>query len=103
MKLFYAEVHFKNSFYPWSVHRKGFTKDIPCMDSVHLFSDRSELEAAIQSALEECGKNTVSRVDREEIELFECRECGREYGFEDMMDAGECYPCYHAAAMGGDE
>lgn len=102
MKLFYAEVHFKNSFYPWSVHRKGFTKDIPCMDSVYLFKDKEELEVAIQYALEECG-DAVDRVIREQIELFECRECGREYGPEDMREDNECDPCCRAAAMGGDE
>jgi hypothetical protein len=103
MKLFYAEVYFKSHFTPYYIHKGGFNSDIPCLSSAYLFGDRFELEDAITRAKDECEGENIAKIVVECVDLTECRECGIEHLPEDIMDSGECYPCFHAAAMGGSE
>lgn len=98
--LHYAEIYFNGHFIPWSVYRTGFKPDIPRMDSDHLFSSLEDLEDAILRAKDECAADAIDRICRESVEVYTCRNCGMEFGQDEMRESGECDPCYRASAMG---
>lgn len=98
--LYYAEIYFKGHFIPWNVYRTGFKPDIPRMESEHLFPKLEDLEDAILRAKDECADGTIDEIRKESVEVYTCRDCGMEFGHDEMRESGECDPCYRAAAMG---
>lgn len=101
--LYFAEIYFKGHWAPWAIYRTGFKPDIPRMDSDHLFSSLEDLEDAISRAKDECVEGTIDEIRRESVEVYTCRDCGMEFGQDEIRESGECDPCYRAAEMGSDQ
>lgn len=98
--LYYAEIYFKGHFIPWSVYRTGFKPWSESISKTYLFDQLEELEDAILRAKDACMNEAIEEIRRQSVEVYTCRDCGREFDQEEMHTDDECDPCYRANAMG---